>query len=263
MRCLVRMLPVAVLAIVTVSPVAAQAPPLRVLLLTGGGYHDYPAQKEILAKGLTDRISARVTIDDEAGRNSAARISRHNDPDWLKDVDVVVYNVCFADVRDNAWSEAIVRAHVAAKVPAVVLHCTMHSYNFRGDSPIWSEFLGVRTQRHQRQMPYTVEAVTAQHPIMANFPTPWRTPQGELYEMLEVFPTATVLAHAYGEESKKHQPTIWTNEFQGVRVFGTSIGHHNETMETKQYLDVVAAGLLWAVNRLDDSGKPLNGYGVR
>ena len=151
MRSLARLLPAAALAALVSAPAAAQTAPLRVLLLTGGGYHDYPAQKEILAKGITDRINARVTIDDEAGRNSAARISRHNNPDWLKDVDVVVYNICFADVKDNAWSEAIVRAHVAAKVPAVVLHCTMHSYNFRGDSPIWSEFLGVRTQRHQRQ----------------------------------------------------------------------------------------------------------------
>lgn len=253
----------AVLAVaVSVNTAAAQAP-LRVLLLTGGGYHDYPAQKEILAKGIADRINARVTIDDEAGRSSAARISRHNDPNWLQDVDVVVYNICLADVRDNSWSEAIVRAHVEAKVPAVVLHCTMHSYNYRGDSPIWSQFLGVRTQRHQRQMAFTVEAVNAEHAIMQNLPTPWQTPHGELYEILEVFPTANVLAQAYGEESKKDQPTIWTNEFQGVRVFGTTIGHHNETMQTKQYLDLVTAGLLWAANRLDDSGKPLNGYGVR
>ena len=261
MRSLVRLLSAAALAALMCAPAAAQAP-LRVLLLTGGGYHDYPAQKDILADGITDRVSARVTIDDEAGASSGHRISRHNNPDWLKDFDVVVYNICFADVRDNAWSEAIVRAHVAAKVPAVVLHCTMHSYNYRGDSPIWSRFLGVRTQRHQRQMPFTVEAVDAKHPIMADLPTPWRTPHGELYEILEVYPTAKVLAQAYGEESKKNQPTVWINEFEGVRVFGTTIGHHNETMRTTQYLDLVTAGLLWAVNRLDDSGKPLNGHGV-
>jgi len=143
-----------------------------------------------------------------------------------------------------------VRAHVASKVPAVVLHCTMHSYNFRGDSPIWSQFLGVRTQRHQRQMPYTVETLRPEHPVMAKFPASWRTPQGELYEILEVFPTATPLAHAFGEESKKHQPTVWTNQFEGVRVFGTTMGHHNETMQSKEYLDLLAAGVLWATDRL-------------
>jgi type 1 glutamine amidotransferase len=175
----------------------------------------------------------------------------------------VVYNICFADVRDNEWSEAIVREHVVSGVPAVVLHCTMHSYNFRGHSPIWSMFLGVRTQRHQRQMPYTVEVLEPKHPIMANFPGPWKTPQGELYEILDVYPTATPLAHAFGEESKKNQPTIWTNRFAGVRVFGTTIGHHNETMLTPTYLDLLGAGVLWAANKLDDAGKPLAGYGKR
>jgi type 1 glutamine amidotransferase len=208
-------------------------------------------------------VNAVFTVDHEAAANSAARVSRHTAPGWSREFDVVLYNICFADVRDNAWSEAIVREHVTQKVPAVVVHCTIHSYNYRGDSPIWSRFLGVRSQRHQRQMPYTVEALQPKHPIMLNFPSPWLTPQGELYEILEVFPTATPLAHALGQESGKHQVTIWTNEFEGVRVFGTTTGHHNETMLTKTYMDLLASGLLWAANKLDASGKPSAGYGAR
>src|SRR5687768_8835145 len=178
---------VALTAALTTGAAAQQQAPLRILLITGGGYHDYVAQKDILARGITERVNATITIDDEAGKDSGFRVSRHRNPDWLRGFDLVVYNICFADVKDNAWSEAIVRAHVASKVPAVVLHCTMHSYNFRGDSPIWSQFLGVRTQRHQRQMPYTVETLRPEHPVMAKFPASWRTPQGELYEILEVF----------------------------------------------------------------------------
>jgi type 1 glutamine amidotransferase len=242
------------------ADLAAQAP-LRVLLITGGGYHDYTNQKEIIAKGLGERINARFTVDHEAGPNSAARVSRHKSAGWVRDFDIVIYNICFADVRDNEWSEAIVREHVTHQIPAVVLHCTMHSYNYRGDSPVWSMFLGVRTQRHQRQMPYTVEALQPKHPIMVNFPAPWRTPQGELYEILDVYPTATPLAQAFGEESQKQQVTVWTNRFAGVRVFGTTIGHHNETMQTKAYMDLLASGVLWAAGKLDEAGKPMAGYG--
>jgi type 1 glutamine amidotransferase len=242
---------------------ARTTPPLRVLLITGGGYHDYNAQKDILAKGMAERVNATFTIDHEAGTNSGARVSRHRTPGWSRDFDVILYNVCLADVRDAEWAEAIVREHVTRQVPAVVLHCTMHSYNFRGDAPIWSLFLGVRTQRHQRQMPYNVETLAPTHPIMMPFAASWQTPQGELYEILDVYPTATPLAHAFGAESKKHQVTVWTNRFAGVRVFGTTIGHHNETMATRQYLDLLASGLLWAANKLDAAGKPLAGYGPK
>jgi uncharacterized protein len=240
----------------------AQTRPLRVLLLTGGGYHDYPVQKDILSNGIARRANVTFTIDDEAGtNNNAAKLTRHQNDAWARDFDVVMYNICFADQKDAAYVNAIVKAHVAHGTPAVVIHCSIHSYNFRGDNPIWSMFLGVRSQRHQRQMPYTVEALAADHPIMKNFTAPWNTPQGELYEILDVYPTATPLAHAYGEEAKKHHVTVWTNQFAGVRVFGTTIGHHNVTMQTENYLNLMTAGLLWAAGKLDDNGKPLPGYG--
>jgi type 1 glutamine amidotransferase len=45
-----------------------------------------------------------------------------------------------------------------------------------------------------------------------------------------------------------------------MRVFGTTIGHHNETMRQETYLDLVTRGLLWAAGKLDESGKPKPGY---
>jgi uncharacterized protein len=247
---------------VLAGAVAAQQP-LRVLLVTGGGYHDYDAQKGILTEGIAARANVTFTVDHEAGARSDARLTRHATDAWANDFDVVVYDICFADVTDAEYVERIVRAHVARQLPAVVLHCTMHSYNYRGDNPVWSMFLGVRTRRHQRQMPFTVEALAPEHPVMAGFAAPWRTPQGELYEILDVYPTATPLAHALGEESGQHHVNVWVNRFAGVRVFGTTIGHHNETVSTDTYLDLVARGLLWAVGRLDDDGRPAAGYGPR
>ena len=253
------------LAASVLSPVhrAAAQEPLRVLLVTGGGYHDYEAQKSILAEGIAARANVTFTVDHEAGERADARLTRHATDAWADAFDVVVYNICFADVTDAEYVERIVRAHVARQLPAVVLHCTMHSYNYRGDNPIWSMFLGVRTRRHQRQMPFTVEPLAPEHSVMAGFPAPWRTPQGELYEILDVYPTATPLAHALGEESGQHQVNVWVNRFAGVRVFGTTIGHHNETMSTDVYLDLVARGLLWAAGRLDENGRPAPGYGPR
>jgi type 1 glutamine amidotransferase len=55
---------------------------------------------------------------------------------------------------------------------------------------------------------------------------------------------------------------VWVNEYgeKKSRVFGTTIGHHNETMLEDTYLDLVTRGLLWASGKLDDDGKPVAGY---
>jgi uncharacterized protein len=37
---------------------------------------------------------------------------------------------------------------------------------------------------------------------------------------------------------------IWTKLYRGVRVFGSTIGHHIETMKHEVFLDTVARGLL-------------------
>ena len=40
-----------------------------------------------------------------------------------------------------------------------------------------------------------------------------------------------------------------------------SLGHHNETMQAKEYQDVLSRGVLWTVGKLQDDGKPAQGYG--
>ena len=55
---------------------------------------------------------------------------------------------------------------------------------------------------------------------------------------------------------------VWTNEYgdKKTRVFSTTIGHNNETVADDRYLDLVTRGVLWACGKLQDSGKPADGY---
>ena len=62
---------------------------------------------------------------------------------------------------------------------------------------------------------------------------------------------------------KDKQVCVWANTYKGVRTFGTTMGHHTETVEDPIYLDMVARGLLWACNQLDAKGKPKRGYGPK
>ncbi len=43
---------------------------------------------------------------------------------------------------------------------------------------------------------------------------------------------------------------MWVNEYGKGKVFGTTLGHHNETMQEEVYLNLVARGLLWTVGQL-------------
>src|SRR4051812_7977197 len=70
---------------------AADAPkPIKALMITGGGYHDYAAQKQTLAAGISARINIEWTILDE-GTTREHEHSAFKNPDWAKGYDVVVH----------------------------------------------------------------------------------------------------------------------------------------------------------------------------
>ena len=54
---------------------------------------------------------------------------------------------------------------------------------------------------------------------------PWKTPHGELYEILEVYPGCTPLGQAFGSRTDKDHVCIWVNKYGKGRTFGTSLGH--------------------------------------
>lgn len=233
------------------SEAGANEHKLKILFITGGGWHDFTAQEKILTKGIGERLDVEFTVDHEAGDKPAHQLLRFEDSDWAKGYDLVLYNMSLSTNQKPETAQAIIDSHVKHSVPAVLLHGSTHSYRHTGNKN-WFRFMGGRSMRHERQGGFTNEVLKEDHPIMRGFPVPWVQPQGELYVIEEMFPTATTLAHAVGTSSEKHQPTIWTNEYEGVRVFVTTIGHHNETMASDIYLDLVSRGIQWAVADGDD-----------
>lgn len=239
----------------------ASAKPLRALMLTGGCCHDYEQQKFILSNGISERARVEWKIVHEGGSGTKHQFELLRSDGWQKDFDVVLYNICFAHEPDREYIDGITAVH-AAGLPAVALHCTMHTYHWKTETDSWEQMLGVTSPRHGKHAPITVKNVKADHPVMKGFGDQWVTPQGELYHIKEVWPTATVLAEGTIDDWKSRHACIWVNEFgEGkTRVFGTTIGHHNETMSEDTYLDVVTRGLLWAAGKLNDDGSPAAGF---
>ncbi len=238
---------------------AEDAPPLRVLLVAGGCCHDYAAQTQLLKEGLEERARVQVTIALEGGSATDSKIPLYEKADWAAGYDLVIHDECFADVKDTAWCERVLAPHRAG-LPAVVLHCAMHSY--RNGTDNWFEFCGVTSRQHGAGYGHEVLNGDAEHPIMRPLGAGWFQPQGELYWIEKTWPTAHPLASAKNRERGTEEVCVWTNQYHDARVFGTTLGHHNETVGSHEYLDLVTRGALWARGKLNadylkqDAAKP-------
>lgn len=224
---------------------------IKALLVTGEGYHDYESQKKIISEGVTgvDWTIMHHKKPDEC----KADLSKEG---WADDYDVIVYNICHAHEGDTKFIDSVAAVHEAGK-PAVALHCTAHSFHWevkaekgKENEKTWVKFLGVRTRNHGPKAAITVTKVKADHPIVKDLPDGWKTPEGELYNVLEVLPTATALATGHNGNNKQgDQVCIWVNQYGKGKVFGTTIGHHNSTMQTKEYLKLLSNGIKWAAKK--------------
>jgi putative membrane-bound dehydrogenase-like protein len=225
---------------------------IRALLVTGGCCHDYETQKKILSEGISARCGLKIdwTIIQQGGTATNSKIDLYQDADWAQDFDIVIHNECFSDVDDKEWVERILKPHREG-VAAIVIHCAMHSYR-QANTADWRDFLGVTSPGHGAHYAYDVENLEKEHPIMKGFGEKWTTPKGELYFVDALGPKTTPLARAFSKDKQRYETCVWTNEFGKARVFGTTIGHHNETMSEVTYLNMMTRGFLWALDKLEE-----------
>jgi type 1 glutamine amidotransferase len=236
------------IAMVSAGLSAAEPRSLRALLVCGGCCHDYPIQKDVLKRGIESR--ARVVVDtvQQGGTSKESRILLYENPDWAKGYDVVIHDECFGAVADTNWITRILAPHRAG-LPAVNLHCAVHSYR-AAPGELWQEYLGLRSMKHGKATPIRIRTIAPRHPILRDLGwSEWTTGNEELYNNVKVFSTATLLQR--GTQAEDDYAVTWVNRYGSTRVFSTSLGHFNETVGDERYLDLVTRGLLWACNRLD------------
>lgn len=215
---------------------------LRGLLLAGGCCHDYDNQKTILSAGISERLPVDWTIVHEGGKGTKHQFDLLKEKDWGQKFDFVVYDICFAHEEDSAYIDSITATHKNG-LPAIALHCTMHTYHWRAKSKSWTEFLGAVSPNHGKHAPIKVSKKSVEHPVMKNFPKEWTTPKGELYNIDKMLDSATVLAEGTVED--RTMPCIWVNQYGKARVFATTLGHHNETMSSPEYLNLLGDAVKW------------------
>lgn len=225
--------------------------PLRILLVVGGCCHDYEIQKRIIKKGLESRAHVEVEVVHEGGTATNSKIPLYEKEDWSKGFDLVIHNECFADVKEPAWTQRVLKPHQEG-LPAVVIHCAMHCYRDGTDN--WFEFCGVTSRGHGANYPHEVFNNDVEHPVMKGFGAAWANPAGELYFIEKFWPKSHALASAKSRDDGKEHVCVWTHEYgeKKTRVFGTTLGHHNVTFEDPKFLDLLTRGSLWAMGKLDN-----------
>jgi type 1 glutamine amidotransferase len=254
------------------------------MLITGGCCHDYATQKDILKTGLEARANIEITQIHSDDSNVKPKLPIYGNPEYAKGYDLVIHDECSAGIADPETIAGVLKPHREDGIPAVNLHCAMHSYRF-GDfqKPVaagaenshWFEFIGLQSARHGTQTPIAIHFTDKDSPITAGLED-WKTGPEELYNNVSILgakPLATgkQMQPAKDKGGKKdgagevevEAVVVWTNLYgpKKTRVFSTTIGHNNETVADSHFLDLVTRGLLWATGNLKEDGSPAVGFG--
>jgi uncharacterized protein len=220
--------------------------PLKALILTSQGvYHNYEQQTWDLAHGIVERANVRFDV-------SLAEPERWKTTDYSDGYDVLIYNICMADNQDAALIANMRRQTEVLGVPAVVIHCTMHSFR---ETDLWWPLFGLKTKAHEPLGPLR-QIQNESHPVLTGIPEDWTLSSDELYTNLEF--TGQSLLSAAGEDGKP-QTTAWL-DYQGITpIFGTTLGHSEETMKNTIYQQLIANAVLFVTGNLTRDGKPKPG----
>jgi hypothetical protein len=253
----------------TASAHAESPKPIRILLITGGCCHDYAKQKDILKEGIEKRLNAEVVQVHTDDKSVKPPLPIFGNPDYAKGFDLVIHDECAAGVNDEAVVRGVLKPHDEG-IPGVNLHCAMHCYRIgnAGDpvelgTPhgLWFEYLGLQSTGHGPQEPIAITHIDKNSALSKSLPD-WSTVKEELYNNIRVFDTATPVARGKqitkakdGTEKESDVVVAWTNMHKSkTRVFSTTIGHNNATVEDERYLDLVTRGVLWATDKLNPDG---------
>jgi hypothetical protein len=216
-----------------------------------------------------------------ADKTTRPSFPAHTNPHYADGYDLVIHDECAADIADPAAVQNVLAPHLAG-LPGVNLHCAMHSYRVTKEfktplapgsaGALWFDYLGLQSSGHGPQEPIAITFTASDSPITRGMEN-WTTIKEELYNNVQdpkTFPGHQSLASGKqtvkakdGTLSDKTAVVVWTNTYgpKQARVFSTTLGHNNLTVNDPRFLDLVTRGVLWATGHLEANGYPAAGYG--
>jgi type 1 glutamine amidotransferase len=242
-----RLLLCAVLAVVAASVAGrAQAPapaqtPVNALIISGGCCHDYALQNKVIIDLLNAVMPIHWTAVQGMTNIPEGKLPFYQNPNYARGYDIVIHNVCWTADPSQPFLQQIAAPHKTG-IPAMFFHCSLHSFRDSKQDD-WRELIGITSRRHTPSHNITVKWAD-NDPITAGLP-PFVTPIDELYVVEKVWPGTKAIGMAVNgvdngvQGPNETYPVVWTHEYGGrARVFGTSLGHANETFATNQFKEL-------------------------
>ena len=156
---------------------------------------DYEEQIGLLREGLNRYANVEITLLVSVSPTRSRPFKRERFSDGY---DVIIYNLCLTDKDDLQMIDNAISQTRDLGVPAVLMHCTMHSQktsphqgwwnrwrlsrlerSWRSDNgdapfPYWGRFTGIDTLRHDWARSLEMRKAS-NHPIVASLPETWDT----------------------------------------------------------------------------------------
>jgi Trehalose utilisation len=222
---------------------------LRVLVLSGGGFHDFAGNLNKLLPGVAAREPCTFTELALHPSDGASPTSRRilESADLPAEFDAIL---CYTQ-GDLSLTDAMkdkLLAFVRGGGGLVGLHCAADSHpGWAG----WDDLLRGRFERHPAfgDIKVSVNADVSGHPVIAGLPAEWLL-KDEFYHLMNcAADDKTVLMSGVSPEGGAPRPVTWVRDYGKGRVVYTILGHGPETHGDPRYQQLVAQALKWAAGR--------------